>query len=336
MVYSEIHPGDGAGSHSIAMANFYDGKKVAVTGGSGLVGSYVVKALAESGAKVRAIVHRRPPNEYTKMATEIVKKDLMSQDDAREAVAGAEIVFGAGGITGGIPLALNDPGALVAPNAVINSQVIHACAKARVERLGFVSSTVVYPALERPVREEDSLIGEPYHLYSGIGWVKRFSERLCKYYSDAYGMKVAIVRPSGVYGRYDNFDESTSHVLPAFIKRAVSNPSGSFVVWGDGMDVRDFLHSSDLARALLLAVEKYAVCDAVNIASGQAVTTKELAQTVLRVTGSTAKLVFDPSKPTALKNRMVDISKAKRVLGFEPRVSLQSGLQDTVEWYRNQ
>src|SRR5438876_11654521 len=78
MVYSEIHPGDGAGSHSIAMANFYDGKKVAVTGGSGLVGSYVIKALAESGAKVRAIVHRRPPNEYTRMATEIVSKNLMN------------------------------------------------------------------------------------------------------------------------------------------------------------------------------------------------------------------------------------------------------------------
>src|SRR2546427_11326412 len=108
MVYSEIHSGDGAGRHSTAMANFYDGKKVAVTGGSGLVGSYVVKALAESGAKVRAIVHRRPPNEYTKMATEIVKKDLMSQDDARDAVADAEPIVGAAGIRCGIPVALSD------------------------------------------------------------------------------------------------------------------------------------------------------------------------------------------------------------------------------------
>src|SRR3989442_2103968 len=129
MVYSEIHSGDAARSHSIAMANFYDGKKVAVTGGSGLVGSYVIKALAESGAKVRAIVHRRPPNEYTRMATEIVSKNLMSQDDAREAVAGAEIVFAAGGITRGIPLALNEPGALVAPKPVINRPGINACAK---------------------------------------------------------------------------------------------------------------------------------------------------------------------------------------------------------------
>src|SRR5438445_12664945 len=102
------------------MANFYDGKKVAVTGGSGLVGSYVIKALAESGAKVRAIVHRRPPNEYTRMATEIVSKNLMSQDDAREAVAEAEIVFAAGGITVGMPLELNDPVALVTPHAAIN------------------------------------------------------------------------------------------------------------------------------------------------------------------------------------------------------------------------
>src|SRR3989442_10600519 len=141
MVYSEIHSGDAARSHSIAMANFYDGKKVAVTGGSGLVGSYVIKALAESGAKVRAIVHRRPPNEYTRMATEIVSKNLMSQDDAREAVAGAEIVFAAGGINGGIPLGLKHPGALVAPNAVLNSQVLHACAQAGVGRAGLIHRT---------------------------------------------------------------------------------------------------------------------------------------------------------------------------------------------------
>src|SRR2546428_8290711 len=113
------------------MANFYDGKKVAVTGGSGLVGSYVIKALAESGAKVRAIVHRRPPNEYTRMATEIVSKNLMSQDDAREAVAGAEIVFAAGGKNRGQPPGFKDPRALCPPKPGYKIPGIYARPKAR-------------------------------------------------------------------------------------------------------------------------------------------------------------------------------------------------------------
>ncbi|MCL4435490.1 MAG: NAD-dependent epimerase/dehydratase family protein [Thaumarchaeota archaeon] len=316
------------------MGNFYNGKFVCVTGASGMNGSYVVKTLVEQGAKVRAVVHERPSNEYTKMADKIVKKNLMVLSEAHDAVRGVDIVIHTAGITGGVPLAVNDPGALVAPNAVINSQVIHACAKEKVERLGFTSSTVVYPPLERPVKEEEAWIGDPYPLYYGISWVKRFSEKICRYYGDTYGLKVAVVRPSGIYGRYDNFNENSGHVLPAFIQRALkmTNP---FVVWGDGKDVRDFLHASDFANGILLATEKYAVNDPINIASGQAVTTGELAETVLKAAGSKAKVKYDPSKPTALKVRMIDISKAKKLLGYEPKTPLLEGIQDTINWYKD-
>ena len=316
------------------MTNFFNGKEIAVTGATGLVGSYIVKALAELGANVRAIAHIRPPNEFTNMATQIVKKDLMILSEACEAIRGAEIVIHAGGITGGIPLAINDPGALVAPNAIFISSVIHACAKENVERLAFISSTVVYPALDRPVREEDVWTGDPYPAYFGISWVKRFAEKLCEFYSKSYELKIAILRPTGVYGRYDNFDENVAHVLPAFISRALAG-GDPFVVWGDGNDIRDFLHSSDLAKATLLAVEKYATCDPINVASGQPISTHDLARLVLDLTGSKARLVTDPSKPRALKVRMIDISKAKKVLGFEPSVPLKEGIEDTIEWYQN-
>ena len=317
------------------MSSFYAGKIVTVTGASGLVGSYIVKDLVEKGARVRGILHNRPPNDYSKLASELVTADLTTEAGAREAVKGSEIVVHAAGITGGVPLAVNDPGAFVAPNAVIISQVVHACAKERVERLGFLSSTTVYPPLDRPVREEDAWTGEPYRMYYGIGWVKRFAEKICKYYGDSYGLKVAIVRPSGAYGRYDTFDETTGHVLPSFIKRALSTDD-RFLVWGDGSDVRDFLHSSDLANGALLCVEKHPTCDPINIASGEPTTTKELAELVLEVVGSKAKPAFDPSKPAALKSRTVDISKARQILGYEPKVSLRDGVADTVEWYRNQ
>ncbi len=131
------------------MFEFYRDRVVAVTGSTGLNGSYIVKSLVDAGAKVRAITHSRPPNEFTKLANEVVVADLADARQAAKAVRGAEIVMHAAGITGGAPLAMNEPGAMVAPNAVINSQVIHACAKEKVSRLGFISSIVVYPPLER-------------------------------------------------------------------------------------------------------------------------------------------------------------------------------------------
>ncbi len=314
------------------MPEFYRDNLVVVTGATGLNGSYLVKAASEKGAKVRAVAHLRAPNEFTKLANEIVKADLMEAESTRKAVRGANVVIHAGGITGGVPLSVNDPGALVAPNAVISSQIIDACAREKVGRLGFISSTVVYPPSDQPVREEQAWSGEPYDLYFGIAWVKRFAEKLCKFYYDKCGLKIAIVRPSGVYGRYDNFDENASHVLPAFIKRALSG-ADPFVVWGDGNDVRDFVHASDLAEGILLMVEKNPTCDPVNIASGAPCTTRELAEIVLRAVGSKSALRFDSSKPTALPVRRVDITKAKS-LGYEPKVSLENGIADTVAWYR--
>jgi GDP-L-fucose synthase len=317
------------------MSDFYKGRLVAVTGATGMNGSYIVKALCESGAKVRAVVHERPANDFTRMAGEKVVADLADAEEARKAVRGAEIVMHAAGITGGASLAARDPGAMVAPNAIINSQVIHACARERVERVGVMSSTVVYPPSEKALREEDVWKGEPFELYFGIGWVKRFTEKLCKFYSDNYGLKVSIIRPTGVYGRFDNFDESTSHVLPALVKRVVSGED-PVVVWGDGKDSRDFVHGTDLAQAMLLAVEKYAVCDPVNIASGRLVTTGELAELVMKAVGTKAKIKFDKSKPTAIRTRVVDISKAKRELGYRPAMSLEDGIRDTVTWYREE
>lgn len=315
------------------MAGFYDGRLVAVTGGTGLNGSYVIKELVEAGARVRAVTHQRPANEFTNLAQERVKADLLDGASTRKAVRGAEIVFHAGGVTGGVPLAVKDPGALVAPNAIISSQIIDACAKESVERLGFISSTVVYPPSSKPVTEDMAWSGEPYDLYFGIAWVKRFAEKLCKFYYDKCGLKVAIVRPSGAYGRYDNFDEKTSHVLPAFIMRALSG-ADPFVIWGDGKDVRDFVHASDLAHGFVLAVEKHPTCDPINIASGKPCTTRELAEITLRQVKSKSKIVCDASKPTALPVRKIDITKARRLLGYEPRVSLEAGLADTIQWLK--
>jgi GDP-L-fucose synthase len=146
-------------------------------------------------------------------------------------------------------------------------------------------------------------------------------------------MKIAIARPSAVYGRYDNFNPATSHVIPALIRRAVEKEN-PYVVWGTGDEVRDFLHIKDFARASLLLMEKYAEGDAVNIGYGQVVTIKDILRVILKAAGhKDAQVVFDSTKPTTIPFRMVDISKAERILNFKPVIDLENGIKDTTEWY---
>lgn len=307
-----------------------------VLGATGLNGSYMIAELKKLGAHVRAVYHKRYPNEFTRMADELWTADLTNLEDAKSAVRGSEVVMNCAGITGGVGLALHDPTSFVGPNAVLGAQILEACYREKVERVGHLSSTVVYAPSDKPVSEKDLDFGvEPFPLYFGIGWMKRFLEKLCQYYYEKVGMKIGVVRPSGSYGRYDNFDEKTSHVLPAFINRALREKE-RFVVWGNGKDVRDIVHASDVARGLLLAVMIHPYADPMNIASGRPVTTLELAQMVLNAVGSEAKIETDETKPVALPIRMVDITKARAVLGYAPQVRLEDGIKDTVDWFRKQ
>jgi len=316
---------------------YYKDKLVCVTGATGLIGSYVVKLLSESGASIRAIGHERFYQEFTpSIDCARTNRNLLNPVQAREAVHGAEIVIGCAGITGGVNLPKLDPVSYVGPATVIAINTLHACVEEGVKRFGYLSSTTVYAPSDGPVREEDVQHDDKlYPLYRGIGHSKRFLEKLCAYYHETTGIGVGIVRPSGAYGRFDNFDEKTSHVLPGMIDRAL-HAEDTFEVWGDGQDTRDFIHAQDVARCLLLATAMLPDADPVNAASGLGVTTAALAQTVLNAVGSDAKIVFAPSKPSALKTRLVDVSKAKKLLGFTAKISLEDGIRDTVEWRKTQ
>lgn len=317
---------------------FYSGKKVAVTGATGLIGSYAVKLLKQSGAIVRAVTHHKNPNAFTEMADEIHERDLQLPLDAWEAVKDQEIVIGCAGITGGVNLPKIDPVSYVGPatNLVINQ--LQACVEGGVKRFGFLSSTTVYPPSDKPCVEDDAETLEArYPLYRGIGLSKWFLEKLCRYYQDETNLEIGIIRPSGAYGRFDNFDEKSSHVLPGMINRAMQNHGAEeFEVWGDGKDVRDFIHAEDVARCLLLTVAFSPSSVPINCASGVPITTAELADKVLDAVKSKAKIVFKPGKPTALRKRLVDTKLAYRLLGFKPQISLEEGIKDVVEWRKKQ
>jgi GDP-L-fucose synthase len=317
---------------------FYKDKIVVVTGGTGFVGTNFVEELVRRGAKVRITLHQRPPR-LAMEGVEIIRADLTRPEDCLAAMEGVDYVIHAAGpvtgaavTSGAAKLPVKMPGIPI--NLTLGANVLQAAWTMNVQRFLLLGSTSIYPVVARPIREEEGW-DEPVHpSYFGYGWMRRYLERLAEYVAGQSAMKIAIVRPTAVYGRWDNFDPQTSHVVPALVRKAVERMA-PYEVWGTGDEVRDFLHVTDLVQGGLAALEKHAVCDPVNLGYGQSFTIRQLVQATLNAAGySDAKIVFNSSKPTTIPVRIVDISKARKALGFEPRVSLEQGLADTVQWYR--
>jgi len=235
----------------------------------------------------------------------------------------------------GAGVTAHDSMSAIAANLVLTSRILEAAWASGVKRVLVFSSSTGYPVADYPIKEEEFWSGPVHQSYFGYGWMRRYLERLAEFVVSKSDMKIAIVRPTAVYGRFDNFDPVTSHVVPALIRKAVERHD-PYEVWGNGNEVRDFLHITDLARGCLLMLEKHAACDPINIGYGKAVTIKELVQLILDAADyKDAKIVFNTSKPTAIPFRMVDTSKANELLGFEHEVSLEEGLRDTVDWYKD-
>jgi GDP-L-fucose synthase len=302
-----------------------------VTGGTGFVGTHLVKALLALGAQVRITVHQRAPLLHDRRV-EIVAADLTRQDDCVAAMQGVDFVFHAAGSVGAAGVAASDAMASITGNLILTSQVLQAAWATGVERILVFGSSTGYPACDRPVREEEFWSGPPHPSYFGYGWMRRYVERMAEFVASRSQTKVALVRPTAVYGHHDDFRPTTSHVIPALVRKAVERMT-PFEVWGTGEEVRDFLHVEDLARGCLLMMEKHAECDPVNIGYGEGVSIRRVAEIILAAAGHTVDAQFDRSKPTTIPVRLVDTSKARRLLGFTPAIPLEAGLSDLVQWY---
>jgi GDP-L-fucose synthase len=311
----------------------YEGKKVLVTGGTGFVGTALVKRLLERGARVRVTVHRRqPPIDDPRIET--VAADLVQLDDCRAAARGMDYVFHAAGAVAAAGISTNGLMDAISTNLVLLLRILQAAWDEGVQRIQVFSSSTAYPAADHPIAEEEMWGGPTYPGYFGYGWSRRYMERVSEFVASKSALGVALVRPTAVYGPWDNFDPRASHVIPALVRRAVARED-PYVVWGTGDEVRDFLHVDDLADGCLALLAQHAVCDPVNIGYGHAVTIREVVATILKAAGHEgARVVFDATKPGTIPFRMVDTAKAARLLGFAPRISLEQGLADTVRWYQ--
>ncbi len=317
------------------MSNFYNGKEVLVAGGTGMLGLNVIEQLLPTGAKIRATLHNRKQVIDDK-DIEYVWCDLTKREDCYRVVKDIDYVFLCAAVTSGASVIVNNPVAHITPNLLINSQMLEAACFSNVKRFLFVSSSTTYPPSNHPMKEEEMMLGDPHESVYGVGWMKRYTETLCKFYHKRFKMDVAIVRPTNAFGRYDDFNYETSHVLPALVRKALERQD-PYEVWGTGNDVRDFIYAEDLARGLILTLENYCVGEAINIASGSSITIKGAVKLILEYADYTnANVVFNSSKPSTFPKRLVDLTKAREILGFKPEYTFEDGLKKMIEWYKSQ
>jgi len=313
---------------------YFRDRVVLVAGGTGFVGREFVEQLLAAGARVR-VTRRRRPGPWADPAVEYLDGDLGDESFCRRACRGADLVVHAAGAVSAAGVTVGagpmDP---ITTNLILTSRLLQAAWQERAGQFLLFSSSTGYPVAEHPVKEEEFWAGDTHPSYFGYGWMRRYFERLGEFVHQRSDTKVTIVRPTATYGRHDDFDPRTSHVVPALIRRAVAREN-PFVVWGRADVVRDFLHISDLVRGALLAVEKLPDCEPVNIGSGRPITIGEIVTATLSAAGhAEAQVVYDESKPTTIPYRLADTTKARARLDFTPAVDLDSGLADTVAWYR--
>ena len=316
--------------------NNYIDKSVLVAGGAGFIGANLITKLLSLGANVRATIHRKGPV-IVDERVEYIKSDLLEMSNCRKVVRDMDYVFMCAANTSGAAVIASNPLVHVTPNIIMNSQILEASYFAGVKKFVFLSSNAAYPPTgNRPVREDEMFDDDPYETYYGVGWMKRYTEILCRMYSQKLKnpMITVVIRPSNIYGPLDDYDFATSHVMAAMIRK-VAERHNPIIMWGDGNDIRDLIYIDDFIDAVILAAEKVNTYDPINIGAGIGYRLRDIQQMILQIDNYIGAVIkYDTSKPSMIPVRLIDIAKAEKTIGFSPKIGLSEGIGRTLQWYR--
>jgi GDP-L-fucose synthase len=247
-----------------------------------------------------------------------------------------EIVIDAAAIVGGIGANNSFPVDFLSKNLQIQNNLMDASHAANVERFVFLGSSCIYPReCPQPIKEEYLLTGPLETTNSAYAIAKIAGIELIKSYRKQFNRRWISLMPTNMYGPRDNFDLTTSHVLPALINRFVTAKrigASKVTLWGTGSPKREFLHSRDLASAVLMATEKYDSDVHLNIGTGEDLTIKDLAHLVGTLAGFKGQTLWDATKPDGTPRKVMDVSRLK-AMGWNSTISLEDGIQETIRWF---
>ena len=306
--------------------------KYLVLGASGFLGRNFCEQLKKEGHEVIGTYYSRVPRFLDARNMEHV--DLTDQNQAHRImdISKPDYVIMAFAKTYGIGISANRPEDMVRDNIVMNVNVLDACLRHKVGKVLFISSSTVYQEIGSPYMAESELDlnQEPYYLYKGVGWVKRYTEKLCEFYHSR-GLDASVVRPTNIYGPYDSYALGSSHVVPALIKRALDKEI-PYKVWGSGQEKKDFLYVDDFVRDALMVLREYGRPDPINLCSYHMVSIKTLADMVLKITDHDVAPEFT-GENRGLRYRELDRKKFDDMCwSLEGYVGLVEGLKKTVTW----
>ena len=301
--------------------------KIFVAGHNGLVGSAIVRNLESKGFTNIITIDRERLD--LRSTLEVNMFFNMERPD---------YVFLAAAKVGGIGANSEYPAEFIHDNLMIQTNVIDSAYRSGVKKLIFLGSSCIYPKFPKmPITEDQLLEGQLESSNDAYAIAKIAGIKMCQAYRKQYGFNAISVMPTNLYGPNDNFDHNSSHVLPALISKFDGSleKSKHWVVklWGDGSPKREFLHVDDLAEALVVCMDKYDSDDIINIGTGEDVTIKELAETIIDVVGYKNDYEWDISKPNGTPRKVLNVDKMKS-LGWEPKISLRDGIESTYEWYK--
>jgi GDP-L-fucose synthase len=310
------------------MTNFWKGRRVLVTGGHGFLGTYVRMGLTARGAKYDA------PGRF-----EFDLRDP-SAIEAMLRITQPDVIIHLAAVVGGIGANQERPAEFLYDNLMMGAQLIDAAWRAGIEKFVTVGTVCAYPKFTpAPFKEDDLWNGYPEETNAPYGLAKKMLLVQGQAYRQQYGFNSIYLLPTNLYGPYDDFGDSTSHVIPALIKRfdAAKAAQADFVTaWGDGTPTREFLHAADAAEGILLATERYDGAEPVNLGGGIEISIRSLSEKIASVVGYMGYIDWDASKPNGQPRRLLDTRRAREAFGFEARTPFDKGLRETVEWYVNQ
>jgi len=302
-------------------------RNVLVTGGTGLIGRQVVDILCNAQANVK-VVSLDKINVDSR--AEHILGDLADFGFCREITKDMDFVFHVAGVKGSIQVTKAKPASFFVPLLMMNTNVLEACRLNKIRKVVYTSSIGAYASAE-VFKETENLDGPPMDMFPG--WAKRMAELQIKAYKTQYGLEsFSVVRPCNVYGPGDNFDPDNAMVIPTLMYR-IYQKQDPVVVWGDGSAIRDFAYSRDVAEGVILALYHGTKSSFVNLGSGQGYSIKELVETLHSFLDFNYE--FDTSKPSGFPKRIMDISLAKKLIGYNPTTSLLDGLKETWQWFVN-
>jgi GDP-L-fucose synthase len=306
---------------------FWQGKKVCVTGGAGFLGSYVLEKLKQRGA---AEVFVPKIEEFNLVQQADIIKML---DQARP-----DIIIHLAASVGGIGANLLHPADFFYDNLMMGVQLIHESWKKGVEKFVAIGTICAYPKYTPiPFKEENLWDGYPEETNAPYGLAKKMLLVQSQAYRQQYGFNSIYLLPVNMYGPRDNFNPSSSHVIPALVRRYIEAKDAGLnevVNWGDGSPTREFIYAEDAAEGILLAAEGYNGPDPVNLGSGNEISIKDLSEKIAKLTGFEGNLVWDTSKPNGQPRRMLDTQRAYDYFGFRAAMTFDEGLRRTIEWFR--